>query len=80
MQKIIGTGNVPLILKKDEFLASNCIAKYHRSSFNTLRIPKGTKEATILKMGSYSSIVMYQYWDNRIIYWEYTGYFTDMSQ
>ncbi len=32
-------------------------------------------------MGSYSSAVtIYQYWDNRLIYWEYTDYFTNKSQ
>ncbi len=37
---------------------------------------------TLLKMGSYSSITMCQYWDNRLIYWEYAiaDYFTNMFQ
>ncbi len=35
---------------------------------------------TLLKMGSYSSTTMCQYWDNRLIYWEYTDYYTNMSQ
>ncbi len=36
--------------------------------------------STLLKMGGYSSTAMCQYWDNRLIYWEYTDYFTSMSQ
>ncbi len=35
---------------------------------------------TLLKMNCYSSITMCQYWDNWLIYWEYTDYFTNMSQ
>ncbi len=35
---------------------------------------------TQLKMSCYSSITMCQYWDNWLIYWEYTDYFTNMSQ
>ncbi len=34
----------------------------------------------LLPMGSYSSITMCQYWDNRLIHWEYTDYFTNISQ
>ncbi len=36
--------------------------------------------STLLKMGSYSSITMCRYCDNHLIYWEYTDYFTNMSQ
>ncbi len=35
---------------------------------------------TLFKMGCFSSITMCQYWDNRLLYWEYTDYFTNMSQ
>ncbi len=35
---------------------------------------------TPLKMSCYSSITMCQYWDNWLIYWDYTDYFTNMSQ